>query len=266
MCVIVYKPEGVALPSEETLKRCWEANPDGAGFMYPAQGKVAIRKGFMDWEGFREAFSKEMQGFGVHAAPIALHFRIATHGAVKPGCCHPFAVCKDYGRMRERSLLAEVGFMHNGVLSGLDTSKAVSDSMAFARNVLAPLRQMCEDFMGDRGARRIIGSSAQGSRFLLMDGSGEVRTFGRWHERDGVLYSNDRFEAKAAPAFGCGFPEHEQGSLFDAFCAFGGAGGDLEQLGLFNACEECPMLLECAEYLPFCADGTQAAGFVEAYA
>lgn len=33
MCIIVCKPEGAAMPSTDTLRRCFEENPDGAGFM-----------------------------------------------------------------------------------------------------------------------------------------------------------------------------------------------------------------------------------------
>ena len=32
MCVAIYKPANVKTPSLDTLKRCWDANPDGAGF------------------------------------------------------------------------------------------------------------------------------------------------------------------------------------------------------------------------------------------
>ena len=38
MCIAIYKPEGKIIPYN-TLKECYDANPDGAGFMY-AEDKV----------------------------------------------------------------------------------------------------------------------------------------------------------------------------------------------------------------------------------
>ena len=46
MCVICYKPKGIAFPEERILQNCFDNNPDGAGFMWPENGKVHIRKGF----------------------------------------------------------------------------------------------------------------------------------------------------------------------------------------------------------------------------
>lgn len=42
MCIIVYKPEGATMPSTDTLRRCFEENPDGAGFMWPERGRVQL--------------------------------------------------------------------------------------------------------------------------------------------------------------------------------------------------------------------------------
>ena len=43
MCVAIYKPENIQMPSLDTLKKCWEANPDGAGFaLFTGGDKYAI--------------------------------------------------------------------------------------------------------------------------------------------------------------------------------------------------------------------------------
>ena len=50
MCVAIYKPENVQTPSLDTLKRCWDANPDGAGFALLTGGDkyaIEIHKGYM---------------------------------------------------------------------------------------------------------------------------------------------------------------------------------------------------------------------------
>ena len=131
-----------------------------------------------------------------------------------------------------------------------------------ASGVLAPLRAMCEGFVTDKRASRLIASSTQGSRFLLMDGAGEVGVFGRWVAKDGVLYSN--LNHLAAPVAPPRWDEDGQGRLFDAFVGFDPAPSDLARLGLFPACAACPLLEECAEYLPYCADEAQAAETADA--
>lgn len=261
MCVIVYKPAGQPMPGISTLAACWAANRDGAGFMRPEKGSVRIRKGFMEWNAFVEALDAEVAACDCEALPFAMHFRIATHGAVKPGCCHPFPVCGSASQMRVTQQDAAIGFMHNGVLSGLRTSDAVSDSMAFVKNVLSPLDRLSGDLLGDADMRKVIGSSAQGSRFLLMDGTGDVRTFGRWMSENGIMFSNDNWiRPQPFPQWAPGASDRgDQLRLFDAFRAFAGDGAvDPARLGLYPACAGCELMPECAEWLPYCADAEDA--------
>lgn len=44
MCIIVVKKAGIAAPSDEMFENMWNHNPDGAGFMYTANGGVCIEK------------------------------------------------------------------------------------------------------------------------------------------------------------------------------------------------------------------------------
>lgn len=256
MCIIVYKPQGEKLPDLDTLRACWNNNPDGAGIMWPGSNKVNIRKGFMTWPDFMAALDGVTSEIDVEGIPMALHFRIATHGAIVPGCCHPFAVKNSFDKMRMTEICAEVGFMHNGTLSGLETNDATSDSMAFAKTVLVPLKSMCDDVLDDKRALRVIENSTQGSRFLLMAKDGRVRTFGHWVHDDGIYYSNGNF----VPRFTYE-PTLFDNTAFDAWMAFGGM-GDLSRYSMFDACRECPQLLECAEYLPICTDDGQASEMV----
>lgn len=259
MCIIVYKPQGRKLPSLDTLRACWDNNPDGAGIMWPDGERVNIRKGFMTWPDFLEALDDVTSSIDVEETPMALHFRIATHGAVVPGCCHPFAVKNSFEKMRMAEICAEVGFMHNGTLSGLETDDATSDSMAFAKSVLVPLKAMCDDFLDDKRALRVIENSTQGSRFLLMAKDGRVRTFGQWVPDDGIYYSNRNFVPRFAYE-----PSLFDNTAFDAWMTFGGL-DDLSRYSMFDACRDCPMLLECVEYLPVCTDEVQASEMVASY-
>lgn len=47
MCIIIVKPKGRELPSNEIFENCWKHNYHGAGFMYHINNKVIIDKGFM---------------------------------------------------------------------------------------------------------------------------------------------------------------------------------------------------------------------------
>lgn len=260
MCIIVYKPQGRKLPNVETLRACWDNNPHGAGMMWPDGNSVRIQKGYMSWDAFEEALFDLSERVDLVDTPVAFHFRIATHGSVKPGCCHPFAVKDSFEHMRQTYIRADVGFMHNGTLSGLPTDDATSDSMAFAKSVLVPLKAMCDDFMSDKRAIRVIDGSTQGSRFLLMSKDGRVRKFGQWIEDDDILYSNGNYK----PYFSNQLNEPRE-MPFDAWMAFGEFDGDMSRYSMFDACRDCPMLLDCAEYLPICTDEAQASEMVSCY-
>ena len=80
MCVAIYKPAGIETPSLDTLKQCWDANPDGAGFALRTEGEysIGIHKGYMTWKQFVAAYEKyRLADF---TGDLLLHFRIATHG------------------------------------------------------------------------------------------------------------------------------------------------------------------------------------------
>lgn len=42
MCIIIVKNSRMDLPDKEILKRCWNKNPHGAGFMYNYNDVVII--------------------------------------------------------------------------------------------------------------------------------------------------------------------------------------------------------------------------------
>ena len=55
MCIIIAKqPNGIV--TEDTLHHCWNANDDGAGFMYAKHNQLHIEKGFMKWDSFIERY------------------------------------------------------------------------------------------------------------------------------------------------------------------------------------------------------------------
>ena len=119
MCVAIYKPEG-KLISRRTLKKCFRANADGAGFAWLDDSRQAIiSKGFFSfstfWKAYREHAKKE----------AIIHFRWATHGAENYENCHPFPI-------------PDGAMIHNGVISWCEPLKTDprSDTRVFAEDLL----------------------------------------------------------------------------------------------------------------------------------
>src|SRR3569832_395489 len=105
MCVAIYKERGKNI-SKETLRNCFNRNQDGAGFMYPKDGKVVVVKGLFNFHDFWKAWKKHVLEEGAPAAHcgVGIHFRIGTSGLKDAANCHPHIVADDFA------------FIHNGVM------------------------------------------------------------------------------------------------------------------------------------------------------
>lgn len=185
MCVAIYKPQGVQTPSRETLKRCWEANPDGAGFAIRTGGNkyaIEIKKGFMSWESFEAAFQRyRLADF---SGAMFLHFRIATHGGVSPGNTHPFCITQDMKLLRHTDILTNYALIHNGILPIEPETAGISDTMEFCRRLargkfyqnIPEILQLLEGLLGS-------------NKLAIMTRTG-VHLAGHWKKLDGVYFSN----------------------------------------------------------------------------
>lgn len=198
MCVIVYKPAASKMPSLDDLRKCFEANPDGAGLMWPGDdGYVHIRKGLMTWDAFESAvLSRDFAG-----KPVVFHFRISTQGGIQPGLTHPFPVCGSYEAMRSLCVKSRMGLAHNGII-GLtsDGSKDHNDTMRFVKDFAYPVYKASGFHDQDGTLGSGLGDIAMGSRLAIMAGDGSVWLEGDWQERNGCYYSNlyafrERFQA-----------------------------------------------------------------------
>lgn len=192
MCIIVAKPMNIEMPDTETLKRCFNYNSDGAGFMWADGKTVHIRKGFMKFESFMNALDKELPEAMRTDTPIVMHFRIATHGKVQPGCCHPFPLTDDKKELASISTEARIGVAHNGIIAGRSTNNNWSDTMDFIANVMTPLMRMNPSFMHNSNAIDLL-EGACDSKLAILDNAGDIATVGHFYEDDGVLYSNTSY-------------------------------------------------------------------------
>jgi len=190
MCVIAVSPVGEKV-SQEVFARMWRANDDGFGMMYRTREGVAIVKGLLDMEEAWEQYAMLPEG-----VPHVLHFRLATHGGVKPELTHPFVVHEESPIMRvgvsERPVLA-----HNGVWSlhalrekELRLKGPVSDTRVLAAWLgrLAkerPIREVLEKHYYEvLSAGRVVVVDPATWRLYLV---------GHWIREGSLLFSNQSF-------------------------------------------------------------------------
>ena len=269
MCIIVAKPMGVEMPDENILERCFWSNPDGSGFMFADGKSVRIRKGFMEFDDFLDALEYETAGFDLTETGVVMHFRIATHGKVKPECCHPFPISDKPEELRATSIDSRWGVAHNGVIDGRMTNESWSDTMDFVAEVMRPLSRMNPSFMRSSDALDLLEGACQ-SKLAIIDNSGEISTVGKFYENEGVLYSNtsyvrsvwqysdySRLWSGAAYEAAYGTTYEQQLTLDDD-----PDWENIEKLMEYlpwEACKECALCEECALYFPECETENMAA-------
>lgn len=181
MCVIVHKSKGIDI-TEETLRLCWQHNPNGAGFMYWDNGLV-IKKGFMKFKAFYENYLLSKP----HDKEIVIHFRLASHGLISPEQTHPFQV-------------QDMGIVHNGIITIADEKEievkgGQSDTMLFCK-ILAKLP---EHFLDNEGIKELISQFliANLSVVVIMRRNGKVEKLGSLteeFEEDGCWFSNNYWQ------------------------------------------------------------------------
>ena len=122
MCIAILNKKGATL-KRELLKNCWDNNGDGAGLLYIDNKKqMNTFKELKSFDVFYQEYTRVKKSYGKRN--IVLHFRISTHGKVDETNCHPFLVSDD------------LGFVHNGMIYDVPTSKDYSDTYMFNETVL----------------------------------------------------------------------------------------------------------------------------------
>jgi len=192
MCIIIAKPKNVQLPKREILENCWNNNPDGAGIMYPKNGKIVIDKGYMKKNEFFSHIQKLEKKINFTSVPVILHFRIKTAGKIDPTNCHPFPLSSSLLEMKKIKHITDVGIAHNGIISFCGSSKKHSDTMTFIKEYLYPLFQDVPDILENNVIKTLI-EEATNSKFAIMT-SKKVYLLGNFQKKDGVFYSNSTFD------------------------------------------------------------------------
>jgi len=194
MCVIAVSPIGEKL-SEEVFRQMWEANDDGFGMMFRTRDGVGIVKGIMDPDEAWEHYASLPKG-----VPHVVHFRLATHGGVRPELTHPFIV-DERSPLYLQGVVHAPTLVHNGVWSLhehkrklVDLTGPVSDSRVLAAYIgaRARTRHALEEVI--REERPLI---EMAGRVAIVDPERwRIYLLGNWTKEGNFLLSNTHFRAR----------------------------------------------------------------------
>ena len=200
MCIAIYKPAEQNFPSKKTLQRCFEANPDGAGYMFAHRNAVHIRKGFATFKAFWRDL-RDIRAKVTDTPAFVLHFRISTQAGVRADCTHPFPLSRKMDDLRALHATADIGIAHNGIITltshGYNKTITYSDTMEFITDYAARLIKG-RDWYTDPDLRGVIADLAD-SRLAILDGGGHCELLGSgWQEDRGCWYSNASYKPRPA--------------------------------------------------------------------
>ena len=185
MCIIVIKESGTPV-NWDMLDVCDANNPDGGGYAYNSPDGVVIRKGFFFPEEMEQALDAEP--IDQTKTLIMFHFRIATHGEINEGTCHPFPMSSDVDKLTATNIVAPIAVAHNGIVPGMPRDKKLSDTMLFIRDYMAPLGRLIKK----RSVQTLVEELASSKLAILTEGG--VTLLGNFIHKDGHYFSNSGYK------------------------------------------------------------------------
>ena len=194
MCIAIMKSENKKI-SKATLQRCYESNPDGAGFMFAANKELTVKKGYFTFKEFYKEYKPHEN------KQVLLHFRIKTHGPIDKNNCHPFLVNSG------------LGFIHNGIISGYGDNKQ-SDTIDFNKSILQKIVSKHGNMgLFDDPMVELIENVIGYSKLVFLDRHGNYRIMNedKGHWNNGVWYSNNSYK-KPEPVTYTGYDWSKQGT------------------------------------------------------
>jgi hypothetical protein len=209
----MYKPKGIEMPSQDVLESCFYSNPDGAGYMYPKDGSVQIKKGFMKFEDLYESLMKDYS----KDLDMVVHFRIGTQGANSPELTHPYMISKKMDDLKQTSVTAKMGVVHNGIIS-LTSSHSIyetvkvwseeeklykyiakkidyNDTMKFITDYLSLIIKSPMFYKDEDKIELIEKLAGYSNKFAIMDNTGHTTLIGTFYEDYGCKFSNSSYKA-----------------------------------------------------------------------
>ena len=182
MCIIIYSPEGVELPRRLTIQDSFDNNPDGAGYMFRANGKIMVRKGFMTAQALLSDIDMIGKKFDLRAADVVIHCRIGTSRAKDAGRCHPFPITNKIDHLTALKIVCDAALAHNGIITRLERPNADhSDTMYLVKQLYS---------LGlEHGMEAIVPSDG---KIVIMTPTRTI-LFGTFIQHERILYSNSTY-------------------------------------------------------------------------
>lgn len=249
MCIIIAKPKGIELPKKEILKRCFENNPDGTGFMYIKNGKVRIEKGYFTFE----QFYSDLIDLVNKDTPVVIHNRIKTHGDLSAENTHPFALTSDSKFMKNSRCSTDVGVAHNGIISLTSSyyyQETDSDTVKFVKEYLSLIVTDSKYYEDKRTVLLIEKLIGKTNKLALLSKDGHIELINDFIKDNGVYYSNSSYKSKELPT--CKYKEFDVDWEFyklnngkydfdERFCP-------MTQDGDMDYCDKCAYKQKCLFY------------------
>ena len=192
MCIAVYSPEGIPVPLEETLYNCFVTNPDGAGFSFNYNNAVHTYKGFFRFDDFYQTLSECDRKYALNECGVLIHFRIATHGSIDTGNCHPFALSDKESKLRASYTKSDYAVVHNGICkitSSRSKKEQLSDTALFVRDYLSKIA-CYKGWFSNPQTPSLIYKLIDSKMAILKNNGKIIATEGFHRGEDGNYYSN----------------------------------------------------------------------------
>lgn len=183
MCVIIYKDAGKDVPSRKLLKRCWDANPHGAGIAISLKDMVFFTRGLMSFDDLLKELLELDERFNLREHRLLIHLRYGTSGGIRPEMTHPFPV--EGEELTSLKGWAKVVLAHNGIIKGWETEEK-SDTYTLTEWI----RSLRKKGISYKDIAKIL--SLNSGRFILLSGRW-VKLIGNWIKTYGYYLSNNKF-------------------------------------------------------------------------
>lgn len=253
VCIIIVKPAGVSVPSETIIREAWGHNPDGAGIAVATGKTVKIRKGLMHLKDLMRAVKRIKTD-----ESAIIHLRIATSGGIRGDVCHPYPVTDNVAKLRKTTVTDTIALAHNGIISGMATDGKTSDTMAFVRDIVAPLRRLSPDLLHNDDALSILETVAD-SKLALLNHSGDIVTIGDFITDDGLLYSNASYKPYV---YGVSHKHDTAYSVWADWDKYADETAPITGYPDYAACDVCRRYDDCCITGARCVDASDASDFV----
>lgn len=189
MCIIVVKPKGINLPELNTLRNCFNNNPDGAGFAIQAENSIIYSKGYQAVSHLYDDLVTANKEYP--DAAMLIHFRIATSGGITAENCHPFPVTDDISRLHALHGRTHLAIAHNGIID-IRSTATNSDTVEFIRNELAYLDKAVPEWYNDQNILKALNNRIQ-SKLAVLPVHGQPVMIGTFIEDNGLYFSNSTY-------------------------------------------------------------------------